>query len=199
MPQDLPYSAASERNRDPILAVLREVFTVPQSLLEIGSGTGQHAVYFAEQLPHLQWIPSETPQRQATLAPRLALARLPNLQPTLQLDVTSESWPVDNVQGVFAANVAHIMSWDAVGAMFAGMGRILASGGAFCLYGPFNTNGQFTSDSNATFDTDLRTRDAAMGIRDLADLQALAKRHALTLEQDFPMPANNRLLVWRRT
>jgi len=198
MPQNLPYSAASDRNKDPILAVLREVFSGSQTVLEIGSGTGQHAIYFAQSLPSVQWQPSETPQRQATLAPRLDAAQLANLLAAVELDVTDEVWPLKQVQGVYAANVAHIMDWDAVVAMFAGAGRILAAGGAFCLYGPFNYDGEFTSSSNAAFDEELRAREAGMGIRDLGDLIELAKANGLGLEQDFEMPANNRLLVWRK-
>lgn len=197
MTQELPYSASSDRNKTPILEVLREVFGTTESVLEIGSGTGQHAVYFAEHLPHLQWMPSETPQRLATLAPRLAATNLPNLQAALELDVSQSHWPLESAQGAYAANVAHIMGWDAVVAMFAGVGRLLAPNGAFCLYGPFNTNGEFTSDSNAAFDADLKVRDSVMGIRDMADLSVLAQQHRLTLEADYALPANNRMLVWR--
>lgn len=196
--QQLPFSAATERNKQPILTVLRALWPAPQRVLEIGSGTGQHAVYFAEKLPHLGWIPSETPARMATLKPRLEQASLVNISPPVELDVSETPWPDCNANSAFAANVAHIMGWDAVIAMFRGVGRMLDADGQFCLYGPFNYNGRFTSAGNAAFDEDLRARDPAMGIRDLADLQKLAGEYDLELAQDHEMPANNRLLVWQR-
>ena len=196
-PDDLPYSPATERNKAPILEVLQTVFSHTETVLEIGSGTGQHALHFAQHLPHIHWIPSETRARQATLKPRLQQASLDNIATPVVLDVCDTPWPVPPVQGVFAANVAHIMGWEAVVAMFAGVAQVLEASGSFCLYGPFNYNGEFTRNSNAAFDAQLRQRDPAMGIRDMDDLQTLAQTHHLKLAADHPMPANNRLLVWQ--
>lgn len=195
----LPFAAACERNKAPILAVLRTVFHAPGMLLEIGAGTGQHAVYFAGNLPHLHWVATEAPNHVPLLLPRIAAAGLANLDGPRPLDVGQDSWPVTTTDGVYAANVAHIMGWHAVVAMFCGVGRILVPQGAFCLYGPFNDAGGFTSDSNAAFDATLRVRDPAMGIRAIAALEALAGEHGLVLEADHPLPANNRVLVWRKT
>ncbi len=197
MPHDAkPYSEACEQNKEPILAVLREVFTEPGLILEIGAGTGQHAVHFARALPDLDWQPTD----QADYLPGIRLwvteAGLPNLHQPLALDVLSEPWPVMQAAGVFSANTAHIMSWPAVENLFRGIGRVLSPGGMFCLYGPFNYEGRYTSASNAEFDTWLRLRDPASGIRDFTDLDRLARDNGLRLRQDYPMPVNNRTLVW---
>lgn len=198
MPKELPFAPATERNKAPILEAIRQIFATPQKVLEIGSGTGQHAVYFAQQLPHIQWYATETAGNLAHLAPRMDAAGLPNLHGPLRLDASTPPWPVSAADAAYAANVAHIMSWQEVTAMFAGVGEILAAGGAFCLYGPFNYDGEFTSDSNARFDAQLRARAAHMGLRDLEDLVALATDAGMALEADHAMPANNRLLVWRK-
>lgn len=194
----LPFSQASENNKTPILEVLREHFTEPGLVLEIGTGTGQHAEYFAHHLPHLTWQPSDRPGHEDVCRARLDAAALANLRPPLALDVTQTPWPIDAADGVFSANTAHIMSWPMVEAMFAGVGRLLSAGGRFCLYGPFNENGQFTSDSNARFDSYLRTRDPAMGIRDWEAVDWLAQQHGLSLQARQAMPANNQLLVWMK-
>lgn len=198
MSEELPFAPATERNKAAILAVLRNVFAAPARILEIGSGTGQHAVHFAQNLPQLTWIATETEAQLTQLAPRLRSADLSNMQGPLLLDVDDEQWPVSVVQGVFAANVSHIMGWPQVVAMFAGVGRVLDPGGAFCLYGPFNYNGEFTSASNAQFDAQLRARAAHMGLRDFTQLELLAVGAGMALEKDNAMPANNRLLVWRK-
>lgn len=193
-----PFSQACENNKQPILAVLRQVFLEPGVILEIGTGTGQHVVYFAAQLPHLTWQPSD----QAEYLPGCSLwideAGLDNVHAPLELDVREEPWPLDHADGVFSANTAHIMHWPAVEAMFAGVSRLLAANGYFCLYGPFRYDGRHTSDSNAAFDRQLRAADAGMGIRDLVDLEQLAATHQLELAADHAMPANNRTLIWRR-
>ena len=190
---DLPYSAAANRNREPILAVLRELVPHGARVLEIGAGTGQHAVHFAAQLPGVVWQASEAPQNLAMLEPRLRDA---GLAAPLALDVTQPDWPQTPCDVVYAANVVHIMGWPAVQSMFAGVGRLLVDGGLFCLYGPFNYDGAFTSDSNAAFDASLRARDPAMGLRDFAAVNDLARANGLNLQRDAAMPANNRLLVW---
>jgi SAM-dependent methyltransferase len=193
-----PHSDACERNREPILKVIKDWFIAPGSVLEIGSGTGQHAVYFAEHLPHLQWIATDRAENHAGIAAWIEDARLPNVRGPLPLDVCEETWPVEQVDYVFSANTAHIMSWPEVEQMFAGIGRVLRAAGVFCLYGPFNCNGQFTSDSNRAFDEALKARDPRMGIRDDQALIALAKQCALDVVADYSMPAKNRILVWRR-
>ena len=184
-----PYSEASERNREPILAVLKRVFKDSSVVLEVGSGTGQHASYFAAELPHLRWQASD-------VAEHLAGIRLWGMEP-IELDV-DKPWPAIDADAAFSANTAHIMSWPQVERMFAGVGSLLPSGAAFALYGPFNYGGKHTSDSNARFDAMLRHRDPASGLRDAAAVVALARRHGMMLEEDNAMPANNRLLVFRK-
>lgn len=198
MSNDLPFSQACENNKQPILQVLEGVFTSPGVVLEIGTGTGQHAVYFASHLPHLNWLPSDHPDNVNQSAERIKQAQLENLSPSQVLDVSKEPWPAEYVNGVFSANTAHIMAWLEVEAMFRGVARRLMEGAAFCLYGPFNYDGEYTSDSNRRFDQYLHQQAPQMGIRDVADLKELGVNVGLVLEQDHEMPANNRLLVWRR-
>lgn len=191
-----PHSDACERNREPILKVLQQWFIAPATVLEIGSGTGQHAVYFAQQLPHLTWLATDREENLPGIQRWFDEAALPNLRGPRQLNVLDAAWPVSDVDYVFSANTAHIMSWPEVEAMFAGVGAALRSGGKLCLYGPFNRNGQFTSESNRDFDEMLRARDPAMGIRDDQAMVALGRRNELAFIADHSMPANNRLLVW---
>lgn len=193
-----PYAAACDRNREPILQVLAERFAAPGSVLEIGAGTGQHAVYFAQRLPHLEWIVTDREENHAGITEWMREFPAPNLRGPLALDVMQESWPVERVDYVFSANTAHIMSWTAVEAMFAGIGRVLNANGVFCLYGPFNRDGRLTSDSNREFDAALKERDPEMGIRDDRALIVLAKRCGLLFAGEHAMPANNRILVWSR-
>lgn len=194
-----PFAEACERNKDPILAVLRQWFVEPGTVLEIGSGTGQHAVHFAGHLPHLSWICTDREENHHGIKLWLEEARLPNLRGPLKLDVSESAWPVDNADHAFSANTAHIMSWPEVELMFAGVAAVLPPGGAFCLYGPFNRDGEFTSESNRAFDRMLRERNPAMGIRDDRALIALGQRHELALAADNALPANNRLLIWKKT
>ena len=193
-----PYSEACERNRAPILDALRSVFADCHTVLEIGSGSGQHAVYFGAQLPHLTWQTSDVPDAQAGIRAWLDEAHLPNVLPPLALDVDTADWPHEKFDAVFSANTLHIMSWPEVERMFAGIARVLAARGVLAIYGPYNYGGRHTSDSNAGFDAWLRTRDASSGIRDFENVDALARSYGLELVHDFAMPANNRLLVWRR-
>lgn len=194
-----PYSPACERNRDPILAILRDRFADRKKVLEIGSGTGQHAAYFGAHLPHLIWQTSDLPENHPGIHAWLQEAGLPNVLPPFALDVSSPSWPELSVDAVFTANTCHIMSWPEVERMFTGIGHVLEPGGILCIYGPFNYNGAFTSDSNAHFDAALRAKAPHMGIRDAEAMDALAARYGLGLEADYPMPANNRLRVWRKS
>ncbi|WP_097462169.1 DUF938 domain-containing protein [Mangrovitalea sediminis] len=192
----LPFSQASENNKAPILEILQATFTTPGLILEIGSGTGQHAEHFARHLPHLTWQPSDRPGFQNVCLPRIEASGLTNIRAPLPLDVTQQPWPIDVADSAFSANTAHIMSWSMVEAMFAGVGRLLQSGGCFCLYGPFNENDDFTSASNARFDAYLKSQDPAMGIRDRAAIERLATQNGLTPSANHTMPANNRLLVF---
>jgi len=192
-----PYSESCEQNREPILAVLQQWLPGQGRLLEIGSGTGQHAAYFAPEFPDLQWQTSDRAANHAGI--RAWLAEAPaNVRPPLELDVNQAPWPVGEVEVIYSANTAHIMGWSAVEALFAGVGRHLLPGGLFLLYGPFNYGGRYTSESNERFDAWLKARDPESGIRDFEALEALAAAAGLALECDQPMPANNRTLVWRR-
>ena len=197
-PYAKPYSEACEQNKAPILAVLCEVFTEPGLILEIGAGTGQHAVHFARALPHLDWQPTDQADYLPGIRQWIAEADLPNLRPPLELDTCCEPWPIAQAAGVFSANTTHIMHWPAVESLFRGVGRVLELGGAFCLYGPFNDDGRYTSASNAQFDALLKQRDPASGIRNFADLDRLAQDNRLRFQRDYPMPVNNRTLVWTR-
>jgi hypothetical protein len=184
-----PFSEASERNRAPILGVLRGAFSKSRLVLEIGSGTGQHAAYFAPELPHLVWQASDV------------AGNLPGIRQwvrdpePIELDVEG-TWPKLEPDAVFSANTCHIMSWPQVERMFAGIGRLAPE--VFALYGPFNYNGRPTSESNARFDAMLRRNDPASGVRDFEKISALAKTAGLVLQEDHAMPANNRLLTFRR-
>ena len=196
MATNLPFSQACENNKSPILERLLETFDAPGKVLEIGTGTGQHAVHFAKAMPHLQWQPTEHPDAVDLSRPRLEQAALPNILPVIELDVSTSHWPVESFTWAFSANTAHIMSWSEVEQMFRNIGERLPKSGAFCLYGPFNHQGRFTSESNRQFDQYLRARASHMGIRDMEDLCALAKAVGLTLAENYAMPANNRLLVF---
>lgn len=193
-----PFSEACEQNKHPILAVLQQHFADRQTVLEIGSGTGQHAVFFAAHLPYLHWLTSEVPALHEGIRAWLDEAQLPNVDQPLALDVNQANWPVKQVDAVFSANTVHIMDWPSVENMFAGIGRVLQSHGILCLYGPFNYQGTYTSDSNARFDVWLKQRDPQSGIRDFDALNALARAHGMQLRADHAMPANNRTLVWEK-
>ena len=194
----LTLCEACERNKGPILAVLASELAGCRRVLEIGSGTGQHAVYFAAHLPHLDWQPSELPANLPELAARIRAEGGANLRAPFALDVRTRPWPAGRVDAVFSANTLHIMSSGEVGDFFRGAGAVLADPGVLCVYGPFCYQGQHTSVSNAQFDAYLRQRDPASGVRDFAALDRLARAAGLTLAADHPMPANNRTLVWRR-
>jgi SAM-dependent methyltransferase len=192
------FSAACERNREPILAILRDAFAGCRQVLEIGSGTGQHAVFFGAHLPHLTWQTSDLPQNHASILAWQREAGLPNVPPPLTLDANSAEWPQGPYDAVFTANTCHIMAWREVEAMFAGIGRVLRAGGVLCIYGPFNYDGKFTSASNAHFDAALKAQASHRGIRDFEAVNRLAAEQGLQLRSDNLMPANNRLLTWRR-
>ena len=197
-PEEKPHAPSCDRNRDAILEVLHDHFQDRRLVLEIGSGTGQHAVYFAAALPHLIWQASDRTENLAGIQAWLDEAALPNTPPPLALDVTGD-WPQRRYDGVFSANCLHIMSWDAVERLFAGLPAIMADDFKLVVYGPFNYGGQFTSESNAAFQVWLKERGAHQGIRDFEAVDALARGIGLELVEDRAMPANNRCLVWRRT
>jgi SAM-dependent methyltransferase len=194
----LPFSAACERNKDPILEVLRVAFADRAQVLEIGSGTGQHAQYFAGQLTHLTWQPTEQLAYLQDLGERVKLARIRNLRPPTLLDVRQSVWPVRLVDAVFTANTLHIMSWPEVQALYRGVARVLAPGGVLCVYGAFRYAGRYTSDSNRDFDTTLQARDPASGLRDIEALSALAAQYGMSLRADHDLPAFNRLLLFAK-
>lgn len=196
MTTHLPFSQACENNKSPILERLRETFNARGTVLEIGTGTGQHAVHFAAAMPHLQWQPTDHPRAAHLAIARLEQAALPNILPMRELDVSTPPWPSQAFRWAFSANTAHIMSWAEVEQMFRGIGAGLPVGGAFCLYGPFRHQGEFTSESNRAFDQSLRSQAQHMGIRDIDDLSALAKAVGLVLREDYTMPANNEMLVF---
>ena len=207
MTDEKPFSPACDRNREPILALLRECFADVREVLEIGSGTGQHAVHFAAAMPWLSWQCSERAEHLPGIRAWLDEAALPNTPAPLALDVDTAPWPRPAAAGVgaggsfdgmFSANTLHIMGWPSVQRFFAGVDTALAPGGTLVVYGPFNYDGRFSSDSNREFDGWLRARDPASGIRDFEAVDALARNIGLALQADVAMPANNRCLVWRR-
>ncbi len=193
-----PFAEACEQNKQPILAVLQQEFPLPGTVLEIGSGTGQHAVFFAEHLPHLQWHCTDMQPNLAGIALWLGDFPRENLHGPYELDVIQANWPNLKFDGVFSANTTHIMHWPMVAKMFAGVGERLPPQGKFCLYGPFNYQGRYSSESNARFDQWLKQRDPLSGIRDVDDLQRLAAQAGMVLQQDHCMPVNNRILVWEK-
>ncbi len=191
-----PYAESCDQNRDPILRVIAPLFSGCRDILEIGSGTGQHAVYFAAKLPYLVWHTSDRLANHPGIKLWLDEAGLANTRLPLVLDVASSPWPAISVDGVFSANTAHIMHWPEVEALFAGVGELLPPGGLFALYGPFNYGGRYTSDSNARFDGWLKAQDPYSGIRHFEELQVLAATAGMALHDDFEMPSNNRILCW---
>ncbi|MEJ2317152.1 MAG: DUF938 domain-containing protein [Gammaproteobacteria bacterium] len=193
-----PYSDSCMQNREPILSVIEPLFRDRKDVLEIGSGTGQHAVYFAAKMPHLTWHTSDLAENHAGIRAWLDEAALPNTTGPVSLDVLDRPWSAPEADAVFSANTTHIMHWDSVVALFGGVGELLRTRGLFCLYGPFNYGGEYTSESNAQFDEWLHERDPLSGIRDFDDLDRLAVQAGLRLEEDYAMPANNRILSWRK-
>jgi hypothetical protein len=192
----LPFSAACERNKEPILEVLRSRFAGRTQVLEIGSGTGQHAVHFAAALPDLIWHPTEQLAYLEDLTERVKLEGPANLRAPTLLDVRQAVWPLRSVDAMFTANTLHIMSWPEVSALFRGCGSVLAPRGVLCIYGPFRYAGRYTSDSNRDFDRMLQERDPQSGIRDIREVTLLGEQYGLRLDADHDLPANNRLVVF---
>jgi SAM-dependent methyltransferase len=191
-------SPAVARNRDPILAVLRRVMPARGTVLEIASGSGEHAVHFAAGLPGVTWQPTDRDaDALRSIAAYRTSARLPNLLHPLELDAASPHWPVARADAVVSINMIHIAPWSAAEGLMAGAERVLAPGGVLYLYGPFKENGRHTAPSNADFDASLRARDPQWGVRDIAEVSELAGRHGLALVERVAMPANNLSLVFR--
>jgi cyclopropane fatty-acyl-phospholipid synthase-like methyltransferase len=193
-----PYSEACDQNREPILEVITPLFAQRHNILEIGSGTGQHAVYFATQLAHLVWHTSDLEESHRGIQMWIDEAGLSNVRAPIQLDVCQPQWPDLSIDAIFSANTTHIMHWPAVQALFAGVGLLLPVDGLLVLYGPFNYNRQYTSESNAHFDSWLKARDPLSGIRDVEDLNTLADKAGMILSSDYSMPANNHILCWEK-
>ncbi len=194
----LVVSEACERNKRPILAVLAAELAARHAVLEIGSGTGQHAVHFATHLPYLSWQPSETRAQLPALIERLRREAPPNVRAAIALQMQADPWPAADLDAVFSANTLHIMAWSAVREFFRGSAALLRPGGVLCVYGPMRYRGEYTSASNAQFDQWLKKRDPQSGIRDFEALDALARAQGLQLRADHAMPANNQTLVWHR-
>jgi SAM-dependent methyltransferase len=187
------------RNREPILAVLRRVLPAQGLVLEIASGSGEHAAYFAKELPALTWQPSDPDEAAlASIAAHRIDAALANLLAPLRLDVTANDWPVGRVDVVMCNNMIHISPWAATEGLMAGAERVLSPGGILFLYGPYKIGGRHTASTNQAFDEDLRQRNPGWGIRDLADVTVLAQRHGFAAPETIEMPANNLSVIFRR-
>lgn len=193
----LPFSQACENNKGSILAILKSAFAPCKQVLEIGSGTGQHAVYFAQNLPHLQWHPSDKDVESSGI--RLRVKPVANLLLPIEFDVSESPWPHSEIDAVFSANTAHIMPWHITLLMLNRVAQTLPIDGVFVLYGPFNYNGRYSSPSNAEFDQWLASRDSQQGIRDIESVSGALESKGMYLVKDHAMPANNRLLVWKKS
>ncbi len=190
------FSQSCENNKGPILDVLLPLLRRQRACLEIGSGTGQHAAFFAARLPHLVWQTSDVTGNHASID--AWIDGVDNARPPMVLDVDGDDWPARRYDAAFSANTAHIMHWPTVVNMFHGVSGILEPGAVFALYGPFNYQGEYTSPSNQRFDRTLRASDPGMGIRDYEAVVELASSAGMTLLADHDMPANNRTLLWQR-
>ena len=195
------HAPAAERNRGPILDVLRRVLPQQGSVLEIASGTGQHVSFFAAALPDLDWQPSERdPADFVSIVAWTEHAQVGNnVRAPLEIDVTSNAWPVGTVDAIFNANMIHIAPWECCLGLLRGAGRHLAANGVLVLYGPYRVDGAHTAPSNAAFDDQLRARDPSWGVRDLEAVAEVAAAHGLLLHERVAMPANNFSVVFRRT
>lgn len=193
----LPHSDACDRNKGPILEFLRREFADCTHVLEIGSGTGQHAVHFATAMPGIVWQPSEVAEAMPALRKRIFAEGPSNLRAPVVIDVAQTPWDVRKVDGIFTANTLHIMHWPRVEAFFAGLPTIAKPGAVLAVYGPFRYAGDYTSPSNESFDRMLHARDPQSGIRDFEAVDVLARRAGFQMHADHAMPANNRTIIWR--
>ncbi len=197
--RDALTAPAVARNRDAILAVLRRVLPAKATVLEIASGSGEHAIHIAAALPGLTWFPSDPePEARRSIAAHTRLARLTNIRPPLALDARASAWPVGRADAVICINMIHIAPWSATEGLMAGAGRVLTGTGLLFLYGPFREGGQHSAESNAAFDASLRARDQEWGVRDLESVADLAARYGFVMAERVAMPANNTSLIFRR-
>jgi cyclopropane fatty-acyl-phospholipid synthase-like methyltransferase len=193
-----PYSQACENNKQPILEVLQHAFANKNNVLEIGSGTGQHAIHFAKNLPFLTWQTSDLSVNHAGINQWIDEAPFSNIQRPLEIDLASDIPFLNDIDAIFSANTLHIISWPLVQSIFQLVEKSLAKGGTLCIYGPFNYQGKFTSESNANFDLWLKARDEHSGIRNFEEVCQLATKSGLSLTKDIEMPANNRILLFTK-
>jgi len=193
-----PFAESSEQNKEVILEVLKPLCEKAAQVLEIGSGTGQHAVFFAEQMPHLTWHTSELKENHAGINMWLDEKSLPNTKAPIEIDVRQSSWAINEIDVIFSANTMHIMHWETVQAFIRNAAPILKPTGFLIVYGPFNYQNQYTSESNANFDIWLKNRDPLSAIRNFEDVDQLANENSLRLHKDYSMPANNRILCWQK-
>jgi len=194
------YHAHVARNREPILDVLRRVLPPAGLVVEVASGSGEHAAYFANGLPAISWQPTDpNPAALASIAAHRTAAGAANLLAPLRLDVMSQMWPLERADALVCINMIHIAPWAASEGLMAGAQRIVRAGGVIYLYGPYRIDGRHTAPSNEEFDAWLRAQDAAWGVRDLGDVTDLAARHGFALAEAVPMPANNLSVIFRRT
>ncbi|HEY0195285.1 MAG TPA: DUF938 domain-containing protein [Kofleriaceae bacterium] len=192
------YAPAAARNREPIRAVLATELPGQGTVLEIASGSGEHAVCFAGAFPAVTWQPSDaSDEARASIAAWRAESGLANLMAPLALDASAAAWPIERADAIVCINMVHISPWEATVGLFAGAGRLLAPGALLLLYGPYKLGGAFTAPSNAEFDRSLRARDPRWGVRDVAELVELGRAHGLGLRETVAMPANNHALVFR--
>ncbi|MBL4710997.1 MAG: DUF938 domain-containing protein [Gammaproteobacteria bacterium] len=189
-----PYSEACDQNKHAILDVISPILSVYTHVFEVGSGTGQHAIYFAEMMPHLTWYTSDCSPYLAGINLWLSASTLNNVIAPVELNVSTSAWPKDNVDAVFTANSIHIMNQQDVNNLFSGVANLLSQKGCFIIYGPFNYKGAYTSDSNQRFDQWLKNRDYQSGIKNFEEIEILAKKNGMRLISDYSMPANNRIL-----
>lgn len=193
------FAPAAERNRAPILSVLHRVLPQSGTVLEIASGTGQHAAFFSSKLHDLVWQPSDpSPDALESIQSWVAEEARSNLKQPLSLDVRNDPWPIERADAVLCINMIHVSPWESTEALFRGASRVLGHGAPLVTYGPYRLHGAHTAPSNAAFDESLRSRNPAWGVRDVDELGALAQRTSFLLDQRFDMPANNMTLVWRR-
>lgn len=198
MNSNKPFSQACENNKDPILNTIAKVFTRKVTVWEIGSGTGQHACYFAKNLPHLNWQPTDRNENLEGIRLWVEDSGVSNLFSPIELDVRDDPWPSTDIDALYSANTLHIMSWDEIKVFFERLGEVLKTQADVCIYGAFNYNGNYTSDSNARFDQWLKNRDSLSGVRDQEAVVKLAQQAGIELQDDVEMPSNNRLLIFKR-
>ncbi len=193
------HAPAAERNKNPILDVLREFLNEPKFVVTIAEGSGQHVVFFGAHLPHVTFQPTDVdPTALASIAAYVAEGEFPNVRPPVYLDAMAETWPVEHADVVLCINMIHISPWIATEGLFRGAARILPDGGHLITYGPYRFSGEFTAPSNQEFDASLRSRNPEWGVRDVDDLRILASNHGLMLEGTVPRPANNHCLIFAK-